>query len=82
MFRLFLQQEFQQFRSDVDLIVEEKNELGESFLNHQIESGRQSPGSFTISEESSPASPSHKVLLLIAYLTALPSHQLSSDTSS
>lgn len=35
MVRLFLQQEFDQYRRDVDLLIEEKTDLGESFLNLQ-----------------------------------------------
>ena len=31
--RLFLQQEFNQYRHDVNLLMEEKTELGERFLN-------------------------------------------------
>jgi len=34
-FPLFLQQEFDQYRHDVDQLIEEKNKLGESFLSLQ-----------------------------------------------
>ena len=32
---LFRQQEFQRYRQDIDLLIEEKNDLGESFLSQQ-----------------------------------------------
>lgn len=34
-FVLLRQQEFQQYRQDIDLLIEEKNDLGQSFLSQQ-----------------------------------------------
>lgn len=56
-FRLFLEQEFDQHRHDVDLPIEQKNKLGESFLS--LQQSRESER-LSVSEDSS-----HMVLQLL-----------------
>ena len=63
MVRLFLQQEFDQYRRDVDLLIEEKTDLGESFLN--LQQSRESER-LSVLEDSS-----HKVSAVVDHVTPL-----------
>lgn len=64
MVRLFLQQEFDQYRRDVDLLIEEKTDLGESFLN--LQQSRESER-LSVLEDSS-----HKVSAVVDHVKLTP----------